>query len=131
MLAYFFSILDFHSFSFQMSHLQRLRRVALRALADSPSCTPESIAADFCSNFNEKTKVVFFSHITSVTALTLPAKLICAEARKRGIISVVDGAHALGQIDLDMQEIGAGAQEKKEKEARLTEEPRLLRWKLP
>jgi isopenicillin-N epimerase len=81
----------------------RYRHVTLKLLRDDPSCTPEALAAEFCSHFTEKTKICFFSHITSVTALTLPAALICAEAKKRGILTIVDGAHALGQIDLDMQ----------------------------
>jgi selenocysteine lyase/cysteine desulfurase len=52
------------------------------------------------------TRVVFFSHITSPTGLILPAKEISAVCRKRGIISHADGAHAIGQIPLDMHDLG-------------------------
>lgn len=83
------------------------RHVAFAGLRDDPSCTPQSLADEFCSHFTERTKVVFVSHITSVTALTLPVALICQRARERGIVSIVDGAHALGQVELDMEAIGA------------------------
>lgn len=78
------------------------------SLRDDPStCTPEAIAEEFIAQFRPNTRIVFISHITSATALTLPVALICKAARERGIVSVVDGAHALGQLDLDLQAIGA------------------------
>ncbi|HEY6016247.1 MAG TPA: aminotransferase class V-fold PLP-dependent enzyme [Gaiellaceae bacterium] len=56
---------------------------------------------------SERTRVVYVSHITSTTALVLPAAEICAEARRRGLLSVVDGAHAPAQVLLDVGEVGA------------------------
>ncbi len=61
----------------------------------------------FEAKITSATKVIFFSHITSFTAQLFPAEEICALARKHGIISVVDGAHAIGQIPLDLQKIKA------------------------
>ena len=54
-----------------------------------------------------RTRVFFFSHVLSPTGLVLPAKKLCAEARRRGIITVVDGAHAPAMIPLAVDDIGA------------------------
>jgi isopenicillin-N epimerase len=61
----------------------------------------------FFSGLSEHTRVVFISHITSPTALIIPVKEICHQARQAGLISIVDGAHAPGQIPLDLCDIGA------------------------
>ena len=54
-----------------------------------------------------KTRLFFFSHVLSPTGLVLPAKELCLEARRQGIVSVVDGAHAPALIPLSIGDIGA------------------------
>jgi isopenicillin-N epimerase len=54
-----------------------------------------------------RTRLFFFSHVLSPTGLVLPAAELCAEARRRGIITVVDGAHAPAMIPLDVSAVGA------------------------
>lgn len=72
-----------------------------------PTTTHEDVIERITAGFTERTKVLFISHITSPTALTFPIAEICRRARERGVITLVDGAHGIGQIPLDMQEIGA------------------------
>ncbi len=55
----------------------------------------------------ERTRVIFLSHITSPTALVFPIAPVIAEARSRGIVTVIDGAHAPGQIPLDLTSLAA------------------------
>ena len=62
---------------------------------------------DFFKGCNEKTKAIFISHITSATGLILPAAEICAIAKAKGLITIVDGAHAPAHIPLDLSKIQA------------------------
>jgi isopenicillin-N epimerase len=61
----------------------------------------------FWSGVNDHTRVIFISHITSPTAIKFPVKEICARAREAGLLTIVDGAHAPGQIPLLLAELGA------------------------
>ena len=53
-----------------------------------------------------RTRVIFFSHITTVTGVVLPAKQLCALARSKGILSAVDGAHVPGMMSLNIHDLG-------------------------
>ena len=59
----------------------------------------------FTNKMNNKTKILFISHITSPTALVFPLKKLIKEANKRGIISIIDGAHAPGHIKLNITKL--------------------------
>jgi selenocysteine lyase/cysteine desulfurase len=71
---------------------------------------PVKSTADVLNLFNDaitpRTRVLFFSHITTVTGVVLPAKELCALARSKGILSAVDGAHVPGMMRLNLNEIG-------------------------
>ena len=54
-----------------------------------------------------RTRVIFASHISSTTALIFPVAELCARARERGILTVIDGAHAPGHIALHLAAVGA------------------------
>ena len=47
----------------------------------------------------------FVDYISSPTATVFPVKELCAVCRERNVISVIDGAHAPGQVKLDMDDI--------------------------
>jgi isopenicillin-N epimerase len=80
-----------------------LRAFPLPTMAESP----EEILEAFRKAITEKTRLLFFSHVLSPTGLVLPAAAICAEARRRGVLTVVDGAHAPAMVLLELDRLGA------------------------
>jgi isopenicillin-N epimerase len=80
-----------------------LRTFPLPILASSP----QEIVDAACRAMNDRTRLLFFSHVLSPTGMILPARELCAEARKRGILTVVDGAHAPAFAPLNLEEVNA------------------------
>jgi isopenicillin-N epimerase len=68
---------------------------------------PGEVVAAFRDAIGPQTRLLFFSHVLSPTGMVLPARAICAAARERGVISVVDGAHAPGMVPVDLDALGA------------------------
>ena len=64
-------------------------------------------AEHMLAHASPRTRVIFTSHITSTTALILPIAALCQQARARGILTVIDGAHAPGQVELNLDALGA------------------------
>lgn len=60
-------------------------------------------------SFTDKTRVLMVSHMITGSGAILPVKEICAEARRRGIITILDGAQTIGQIKVDIKDIGCDA----------------------
>jgi isopenicillin-N epimerase len=67
----------------------------------------EQIVEQIWAGVTEHTRVLFLSHITSPTAQLWPVAPLIERARAAGIITLVDGAHAPGQIPLELTTLGA------------------------
>lgn len=72
-----------------------------------PLVSEEAFTDAIIAGMTDRTKVLFLSHITSPTALVFPIERSIAEAGKRGIWSVIDGAHTPGHIPLSLDALGA------------------------
>ncbi|MGB3337936.1 MAG: aminotransferase class V-fold PLP-dependent enzyme [Devosia sp.] len=72
-----------------------------------PLLTEAQFTDTIIAGMTDRTRVLFLSHITSPTALLFPIERSIAEARKRGIWSVIDGAHTPGHIKLELDKLGA------------------------
>lgn len=86
----------------------RRRGLTLRTFPlPTMAADPGEIVAAAVRAMTPRTRLFFFSHVLSPTGLVLPATTLCGEARRRGIITVVDGAHAPAMIPLDVSAVGA------------------------
>lgn len=72
-----------------------------------PVTTAEAFVEQLWAGVTPRTRVIAISHITSATALIFPVAEVCRRAREAAILTVIDGAHAPGQIDLNLDELGA------------------------
>ena len=72
-----------------------------------PIKSAEDFVDEFWQGVTTQTRVIFLSHVTSPTAAIFPIKQIAQKAQEEGIITLIDGAHAPGQFDLDLDDLGA------------------------
>jgi isopenicillin-N epimerase len=72
-----------------------------------PAVDASALVDDLFAAVTPATRVIFVSHITSKTAVILPVGEICRRARARGILTVIDGAHAVGQLPVQLDALGA------------------------
>jgi len=74
-----------------------------------PIRSADEVYNQVVSAFTPKTKVLMLSHMITGSGAILPMKEICAEARKKGILVILDGAQTIGQIKIDVKDIGCDA----------------------
>jgi len=67
----------------------------------------DAIAALYADAITPRTRVLLLTHIVHRTGRIMPVARLSALARERGIDVVVDGAHALAQLDYTIPQLGA------------------------
>ena len=72
----------------------------------TPPPSSEALIKTFTDMITSNTRVLAFTHVTSTFGTTFPAKELCALARERGILTLVDGAQSFGALDLDLKAMG-------------------------
>ena len=83
-------------------------RVVLKELKfPIPTPDPAAILNLFADAITPRTRVISVSHLTYQTGCGVPVKELAALARSKGILTVVDGAHPLGMMKLDLHDLGA------------------------
>ena len=88
---------------------QRVRREGIKLTRVSFPVPPKSmdaLAQPLLAAITPATKVLHFCHITNLTGQIFPVKQICDEARRRGIKTVVDGAHAFAHFPYTAADLG-------------------------
>jgi selenocysteine lyase/cysteine desulfurase len=92
--------------------LVREKRFGIKVISvplPDPCRDPEQIIDLFLKAITPRTRVIAISHMISGTGSILPVKQICSDARRRGIFTVLDGAQCVGQIPVDVKDIGCDA----------------------
>ncbi len=78
-------------------------------LLDAVQQGPDAVVRLFADAMTPRTRVVMFSQITSGLGIHLPTAELCALARENGALSIVDGAQAIGQVRVDVKDLGCDA----------------------
>jgi isopenicillin-N epimerase len=86
--------------------LARRRGIVVKQIElPSPLTGSEQVLGLVAGAVTERTRVLCFSHISHADGAVLPVKSLCQLARQRNLMTVVDGAQALGMIDINVREL--------------------------
>lgn len=92
------------------SYLKRRRGINIDVVSIAPGdFNTGGIISRFEKAIADRTKVISVSHVITSTGLRMPIAEIAALAKTRGILCVVDGAQAVGGIDVDVKKLGCHA----------------------
>jgi isopenicillin-N epimerase len=106
--AVLYSDLDYDSAQHAMQWLRRRRGVSVIRIALPEPATYQSLIDAYSAalDTNPRIRLILLTHVTHRTGLVLPVKEIVALARSRGVDAIVDSAHAWGQIDFRLRDLG-------------------------
>ena len=89
-------------------HIAARRGASVRfARLPVPATDSQELRTAVLNAVTAETRIAVIDHLTSPTSLVLPVKEIVSDLAALGIGTIVDGAHAPGQLALDVDEIGA------------------------
>ena len=100
--------LEYHSVEYAMRWVARQRGLEVIEITHKHPATFDSLIDSYREAFERypRIKLMTLTHVTHRTGLVLPVQEIVAAAREHGVDVILDGAHALGQIEFDLPALG-------------------------
>ncbi|WP_207866995.1 aminotransferase class V-fold PLP-dependent enzyme [Pseudomonas sp. 58(2021)] len=100
--------LEYDTVKSAMRWLARHRGVEVIEIEHTHPASFESLLATYREAFirHPKLKLMALTHVTHRTGLVMPVQAIAALAREHDVDIILDGAHALGQIEFDLEALG-------------------------
>jgi len=85
----------------------RRREVVVKQIElPMPLTGPEQPLGLFAGAVTDRTKVIAFSHVQYDDGAVLPVKELCSFARQKAILSIIDGAQAVGMVEFALRDLG-------------------------
>ncbi|WPN22530.1 aminotransferase class V-fold PLP-dependent enzyme [Pseudomonas marginalis] len=102
------SDLEYDTVKGAMRWLARYRGVEVIELSHTHPASFDSLVQTYRDAFTQypRLKLMALTHVTHRTGLVMPVAAIAQAAREHDIDVILDGAHALGQIEFNLAELG-------------------------
>ncbi|KMM90236.1 aminotransferase class V-fold PLP-dependent enzyme [Pseudomonas lundensis] len=100
--------LEYHSVEYAMRWVAQQRGLEMIEITHAHPATYESLLNGYREAFAQhpRIKLMALTHVTHRTGLVMPVQAIIELAKEHGVDVILDGAHALGQIDFDLSGMG-------------------------
>ena len=100
--------LEYHSVEYAMRWVAQQHGLEMIEITHAHPATYESLLNGYREAFTQhpRIKLMALTHVTHRTGLVMPVQAIIELAKEHGVDVILDGAHALGQIDFDLPGMG-------------------------